>query len=184
MLYDNTTRTLTLDKRDCYCGDGTQNWVGPCPVCDGTGRGPRGGARGCKTCWGGGRKVDQSRTMTCTRCNGDWQRMEDENWTHDAPDEAVLSLPIRVVRSERRMSWVESYIGLGLWSCTDYGRAWEGTDADVIEKVTADLRHVQACKITRKTDDEKVLVLCDELVIALSPQGYSVIGSFHNEMGA
>jgi hypothetical protein len=78
---------------------------------------------------------------------------------------------------------VEAYIGLGLWSCTDYGTAWEqtapaGVDGDgekLIAKVIADETYVQACKVCNKTDDPKVLSLCDAIVIQVHPMGYNVV---------
>lgn len=179
MRYDADTHTLHLGRKDCWCEDGTQNFVGPCPKCDGTGKGPRGGARGCKTCYGSGTKVDPTRTMTCTRCHGEPIGFEVENWCDTAPSEMVQALPHKVTRSDRRQSFLESYIGVGLWSVTDYGRAWEANDAEsLIAHVRAEETHVQATKVARKTDDERVLQVCDGIRIDVHPNGYTVVGYF------
>lgn len=181
MRYDAQTRTLHLGRTDCRCEDGTQNYVGPCPRCDGTGNGPRGGARGCKGCYGSGRKVDPTRTMPCTRCGGDFKDHDEENWTDRVPSEIVQALPHFIVKSRHRQTFVEAYIGVGLWSCTDYGRRWEALEApdatgdDLIAEVIAEETFVQACKVARKTDDPRVLSLCDAIVIQVHPNGYNVV---------
>jgi hypothetical protein len=182
MIHDADARTLTLDFKDCYCDDGTQNGRKDCPTCKGTGCGPRGGKGKCRPCHGSGWLVDTANPVPCQRCKGDWQHSIPENWTDNAPDAVVQALPHKVVRIQRRQTALESLIGIGLWSCTDYGTAWaENDDEALIAKVRADERHVQACKVTRKTDDPQVLALCDGILIDVHPNGYNVVGFFSKE---
>jgi hypothetical protein len=178
---DPTTRLVHLERKDCHCGDGTQNGRGPCPKCKGTGR--RGNGN-CRNCYGSGTIVSTDAPRdTCYACKGNWQSVEEENWCDRIPSDIVQSLPHYVIRSNHRQTFVEAYIGVGLWSCTDYGRAWDSTapgasddegDA-LIASVIDDETYVQATKVCRKTDDPKVLTLCDAIVIQVHPSGYNVV---------
>lgn len=172
---------LVLEPKDCSAcrhypwGPGKQAGKMPCHVCDGTGRGKRGKPQGCRQCFGYGTEPDFDNLVPCAVCKGNYRNAEVESWTDRVPDEVLAALPIRVDRSPRRMSAIETVLGAGLGSCVDYGRAWVKSDAKVIASLSLRhlcLRYVQACNIVRSKDD---LTLCDGLVVALTPQGYSVL---------
>jgi len=179
MRYNPDTHTLTLGRKDCHCGDGTMNGSLACPKCGGSGNGPRGGKRGCRQCYGSGKVYDSSIRVTCQFCNGDWQQHEEENWCDRVDDDVVRGLPFRVTRANREQTFMEAYIGVGLYSVTDYGDAWSRlTDSELTTKVREDINYVQAIKIARKTDDPQTLEVCDEIVIDVHPNGYTVNGVF------
>jgi RecJ-like exonuclease len=179
MKYNTDTHTLTLGRKDCYCGDGTMTGHHTCSTCDGSGDGIRGGKRACKTCYGSGKIYDNSIRVTCNRCNGEWRDYEDENWCDRVDDDLVRGLPFRVTRGDREQTFMEAYIGVGLYSVTDYGDAWSRlTDSELTTKVREDVHYVQATKIARKTDDPDTLEVCDEIVIDVHPNGYTVSGAF------
>lgn len=183
MRYDPINRTLHLEKKNCTgCGysgrPGTESTPLPCSGCKGTGRGPRGGVRGCRKCYGSGKEYDhENRRQPCSVCRGDYVGFTTENFCDNAPAEAIAALPLAVVRQYRDQSWNESYLGLGtVWSCTDYGTAWAGTDEDLVTRVASDLakERVQATKIAVYDRDSDVAYLADSLVIVLTQTGYSV----------
>lgn len=179
MRYDATTHTLHLERKDCHCGDGTQSRRIDCPTCKGTGNGPRGGSKGCRKCYGSGNAYDHDNRVPCQKCGGDYRNADPETICDYAPPGLVQSLPWAVVRQDRAQSFAEAYIGTGLFSCTDYGRAWESpNDLDLIDSIKADERHTQATKIARKTDDPSVYLVATGIVVILTPYGYSPVAYF------
>jgi hypothetical protein len=117
--------------------------------------------------------------VPCTRCNGDYINHSPENWCDYAPAGLVQSLPWAVVRQDRSQSFAEAYLGTGLFSCTDYGTAWDANDdAALIAAIKADERHTQAIKICRKTDDPLVYLVATGIVVILTPNGYSPVAYF------
>ncbi len=182
MRYNADSHTLTLGRKDCYCGDGTMTGHYSCSKCGGTGDGPRGGARGCRSCSGYGKVYDNAIRVTCNRCHGEWRDYKDETWCDQVDDDVVRGLPFRVTRSERPQTFAEAYIGVGLYSVTDYGDAWKRmTDSELTTKVREDIHYVQATKVARKTSDPRTLQVCDEIVIDVHPYGYNVVGVFTSE---
>lgn len=189
MRFDAESRTLTLELRDCrtceYGAGERGQYTGKkvCETCHGTGNGPRGGRRQCRGgCFGGGSVADFDNPITCPNCNGDWASHDSETFCDTAPAEAVAALPIRLVRQDRDSYWVEKYLGLGLFSVTDYGRRWEQDDEVVLAEVTEKVREdrTQATKILRPYErGQQVATLHDELVIVLNRYGYSVVA--HSE---
>jgi hypothetical protein len=180
MLFDLTTRTLTLDVKQCTrCGGrGDQPTHITCPRCNGTQRGPRGGRGGCG-CYGG--KVwDHENRVTCDNCHGNPDGASRETWTDAAPVEAVMSMSLIVIRQDRGGSWNESYLGLGcLWSSVDYGERWEREDdTPLLEEIVEQLRHdrTQACKIIASDYDRDAPTaqVARGLAILLHRNGYSV----------
>jgi hypothetical protein len=179
MRYDAQTHTLHLERKDCSCGDGTQSRRIDCPGCKGTGKGPRGGRNGCRKCYGSGNAWDHDNRVPCTRCNGDYINHDPENWCDKAPAGLVQSLPWAVVRQDRSQSFAEAYLGTGLFSCTDYGTAWDANDdAALIATLKSEERHTQAIKICRKTDDPLVYLVATGIVVILTPNGYSPVAYF------
>jgi len=182
MLFDRKAFTLTRDLTDCdRCRftPGTVATEKPCPKCEGTGNGPRGGARGCRMCHGFGKAYDQEHRSTCPKCHGAPQRVELESWTDHAPAEAVGAMQLRVARQDRDTSWNEQYLGLGcLWSSTDYGKAWDRTDIEVLSDVREQLLNgrTQASKLLAVEYDRDALTLpiVRGLVVVVSRNGYSV----------
>jgi hypothetical protein len=182
MQYDPTTHTLVLGKKDCYCGDGTQNGRKDCPTCKGTGNGPRGGARKCRPCMGSGWLTDPDNPVTHDRCGGAWEAFEDESLYDFVDGDIVRLLPVVVRRLNRGQSFLEAYIGVGLYSATDYGRAWDSDDDEaLIAKVREDYFTVQGTKIARKTADPHIAEMCNHILIDVHPNGYNVVGVFTTE---
>lgn len=182
MLFDPNTYTLTLDLTDCGRCKFTPGTVAteiPCPTCGGSGKGLRGGARGCRKCSGFGRAYDQENRSTCPKCDGKPQRTERESWCDAAPAEAIAALQLRIARQDRDTSWNESYLGLNcLWSTTDYGDAWKRSDLEVLtgvrEKLLGD--RTQATKLLASDYDREAttLPMVRGVVVVVSRNGYSV----------
>ena len=82
------------------------------------------------------------------------------------------------MRFDRGQTWGEAYLGLGsIWSCTDYGAAWEQSDAEVIARVreSFDSGSLQWLTIM---DSERTIT--PRIVVKITRGGYSVIGSMDN----
>lgn len=166
---------LIMGKKDCFCGNGTVHRRVDCDVCKGTGKGIRGGRDGCKNCHGGGRVLTDKDPLVCKTCQGDYKDHRSEDVYDYAPVDILLSIPVRVVHKQRTQSWAEQYIGLGLYSCTDYGRYKDMSDEELIAHVRSgnSFRRTQALNIADKDKDNK---LCDYVAIVTADNGYSVIG--------
>jgi hypothetical protein len=145
-----------------------------CPKCGGTGNGLKGGRNGCKKCYGFGTTYSDTETVTCTACNG--TALVPENNCNTMPDEMYLSLPFKVYRHERSLTYGESLLGWGcVYSCTDYGDAFSASDESVIADVRTHL-YVQLCKVANKENQ-----LCDHVGIFIARNGYSVRGVFRSD---
>lgn len=195
MKYDATTRTLRLEPKDCttcaYGAGGRGEYTGSkiCEVCNGTGRGPRGGRGGCRSCYNG-RQHDFDNPIVCPSCNGTWQGAAMENFCDRPPAEAVESIPMFFIALGRDNTWNENYLGLGtIYSCTDYGTrflTWAGQpDKDAADDVAQALmmearEHFakevpQATKVLKKYErGDKVATLHDALIFVLTQTGYNV----------
>ena len=155
----------------------------PCPGCNGTGRfrpvqrcprydRPQNG-QPCPHC-GATRKYDHhylpsDQEETCVQCAGRGQVLEDR--CDYLPREILSALPIVVVRSDRSITWNESYLGLGcLWSTVDYGRHRTMTD----EELVAGVRNGQhgSTQAIAVVDDQGRLP--PFIAICCSDSGYSV----------
>jgi len=173
--------TLVLEKKDCGRCTHREEWRGtvptekPCPVCDGTGKGPRGGRRGCQNCRGSGTVWDHENRQPCPRCGGDWKDAEDETVYDKMPPEIIQSLDFRVYRDpDRPRTLNEGLLGFGtVCSVTDYGRYKALTDTELIDKIKSGHSiatfGVQALKIVDDT-----LEFPDHIGIFCHSQGYSV----------
>jgi len=179
MKFDPTTRTLTLERKDCRTcthGAGEQGqYTGTkvCPTCKGTGNGPRGGKGKCRDCYGG-KQHDFDNPIVCPTCHGDFKDAALETFTDYCPTEAVDAMPMIFVVLDRDNTWNEEYLGLGtVYSVTDYGDRWRRASKeiqavatrrspglrdleDIAQELMAEAResvgdggHLQACKITK-----------------------------------
>ena len=156
----------------------------PCGTCKGTRRGKRGGLNGCKDCYSG-TECDWDNPIECNGCEGAGEQQE--TLTSYLPVEAFKTLTFKVYIADRGISFNESYIGVGtVWSCGDYGRAWEVVsgedDEEVIQKfihnVLDDASGVQACKITASMQDPTV---CNHVAIIVNRGGYSLRAAFTDD---
>jgi len=186
-------RTVFLESTDCrrcrhYSDlENGRGWIrepiqDDCPNCLGTGRTKKGKGKGqCKWysreshahCYRGKVTVGY-REVLCPECGGDFEGKSLENWTDTVPVEIVSLLPVEVVRSSREHSFIEHNIGVGLFSCTDYGRSSELSDEKLASSVQEEIlrRPPQLCKIVRAKND---LTLRDKIVVLTSRNGYSVL---------
>jgi hypothetical protein len=189
MLFDLTTRTLTLDFKTCTCcyGRGDLPTRTSCRACKGTGNGPRGGRGGCRQCHGNGRAYDHDLRIVCKNCGGEPERKSKETWTDTAPVEAVMSMSLIVIRQDRGGSWNENFLGLGcLWSSVDYGERWKrDDDTPLLEEIVEKLRNdrTQACKIIASDYDRNAPTapVARGLAILLHRNGYSLrVATAHN----
>lgn len=169
---------LILETRPCHCvwgptGPGTQAGRKPCQSCGGTGRGKRGAERGCKSCYGFGTSPDFEKPVTCGNCGGSGNVPESNCDPISTAD--FLSIPMRVIRQDRGQSWNEAHLAVGyLWTCTDYGRAWAGTDEDLLSKIRGtDSPSVQASKVCNEEG-----AVCSYIAVLVHPQGYSLRACF------
>jgi hypothetical protein len=119
----------------------------------------------------GHKQLKTEDTTVCARCDGSSSITEER--TDWLPKELWQGLPFRVIRSLREQSWAERFLGVGCYSCEDYGRAWGMTDGDVVKEVR-EHGSVQACKILASTPESNEVV-ADEIVIDLCPGGYRVV---------
>lgn len=168
---------LILERKDCFCGDGTVAAKLTCPTCKGTGNGARGGRNGCRKCYGSGSAYDQDVRTTCLRCNGDFKDAMREDMCDRISDADWEAFEFRVYRSNRAMTWGEQHLGAGVFSCVDYG-AHRALDDEVLIKEARKSGHVQATKIA----DSATGRVADHIGIFCADQGYSVIAVF--EKGA
>lgn len=60
-----------------------------------------------------------------------------------------------------------------VFTCTDYGRAWRATDAEVVADVLDNSGSHQACKVAQDNG-----TLCDHVAIIVKPGGYAVKAVF------
>lgn len=191
MLYNPATRTLTLARKNCHgCyGSGTTATKISCPTCKGTGRGPRGGRGKCLNCFGSGHSWDHENRAICQRCDGiNPDKHEAEDWTDRVPAEALNALAVEYVTQDRAGTFNEGFLGLGsLWSCTDYGRAWDALTGPngprnvvpFLAKVVKELLDggTQACKLLPKDYDRKsqTQTLPAGVIVQVHRNGYVVI---------
>lgn len=172
---------LILGYLNCSsCSAGTVPSKIDCPKCNGTGNGPRGGKKGCRSCHGFGSAFDHDNRLTCEVCNGNYIDFRDEtpfNFIRLKKND----IEIKVIRDResRIMSWAEQFIGVGLFSCTDYGRHKNMTDDELIESAfkfeEQGYHTTQGIKLVRAKNN---LSICNYLAIVTGDQGYSVIPVF------
>jgi hypothetical protein len=177
-------KQLILERKDCTnCNHGTIPTQIDCDKCNGTGNGPRGGKNGCKKCHGFGRDWDHVNRLTCPVCNGDYIHFKLET-PYDHIHLSKEDIPVKVVRDyvSRTMSFAEQYLGMGLFSCVDYGRSQNQTDEEIIESAfhfeERGTYWTQGIKLVRNKDDLRV---CDAVAVILGDQGYSVMPIFEEE---
>lgn len=143
-------------------------------------------AERCYSCRGDtGTVVRVELSASCSDCSGTgalpmygpghtlsetWERCDNMGKAASAKFAETVRI---VVDRGASFTWGDSYLGLGsLWSCTDYGRAWEGTDEAVIAKIREQLTTGRTQWIN--VIDAGTRVMADTLVIGLSRNGYTV----------
>ena len=164
---------------DCTCMNGKLYGHKPCPKCHGTDRTKGGKGKGrCKACFGG-KVVDNQTLVDCERCHGTGkdQATRYSYIPKELLANMVRDIPIHIHRSNRRPTFTESYLGLGLiGGVTDYGRYKSLTDGELVDKIRAEIvEHRSQCLNYEQKDTGKLLtaahILCHD-------QGYSVVPSF------
>jgi hypothetical protein len=162
---------LILERKNCTnCQEGKVIKPTPCPECNGTGNGKRGGKRQCKKCYGNGKQYSWDNTQTCPQCNGNYISASPEITTDCLPENIFQALDFQVVRIDREANFNELNLGLGcLWSVGDYGAAWAKNDDKALIAEVKSHGHNQACKVIN--DDLKI---CDYIAIVVTRGGYSV----------
>lgn len=159
---------LILEKAKCYICDGTGKKEKRIP-CPNYGKAQKGKA--CPHC-GSTTKNDHHYLDTgiienCYLCNGSGKIAEDRY--SFVPDEIWENLNFYVILSNRVLTNHESLLGIGAFSCVDYGRHKVLTDEQLIENVKKSGKGTQACKFTDK--DLNVF----SMAIITGDQGYSVV---------
>lgn len=120
----------------------------PCLICKGTGRvrhshlcpryGMNQNGKPCLHCGATTKRshhcIPDRQDATCGECGGSLQVPEDR---YDyLPQDILNAIPIIVVRSDRGITWNESYLGLGcLYSVVDYGEHKRLTDEELVAQV-------------------------------------------------
>jgi hypothetical protein len=175
-----TTRVVELERGVKPCvscaGSGLVPSMVPCPT---GGRGPRGGAGGCKVC--GWRTWDHSHhnfdvLVTCSTCDGvNSDRFHDEDiCAHIRYSEFRDLVRWEVVDGDAgdRLSETHQLLGVRgcLVTCTDYGRSWERPVEELLEDVSKPENMTQVTFIVRKDD----MRLCDRIIIYRVANGYFV----------
>lgn len=169
----NPDRSVTLETCECYCMNGKKYGSKPCNKCKGTGRTKGGLGKGkCTTCHGFQTEIDRNTLVNCLTCKG--TNCVPETICDNVPDEWLLSLPVKVFRTDRKMSWGEAYIGCGLYSHIDYGDYKRKTDEQIIADVRRN-KHTQLCKVYTKEKG-----FATGLAVACADHGYSVIPVWSN----
>jgi hypothetical protein len=161
---------LVLERKACTnCKNGHIYGYIVCIACSGSGNGKRGGARGCKQCYGRGQVIASHVLVTCPHCNGNYANAESETYTDCVPDELYKSLTFQVVHMENQeQSWNECHLGIGyLFTVTTFGHKIPPDD-ELVEKVRSH-RMVQACKLVDSAGK-----LASTIAILVKANGYSV----------
>lgn len=140
----------------------------------------------CSFCCGSGQTIRVAVLDTCRSCNGQGQQL---TWDPSRPilppsvdycDSAprqfleawITSVTIIVDRSERPMTWAESFLGsFGLYSVTDYGTAWDSDDGHVIQSFYESITegYTQYTKLL----DPITRRFADAIVIEVMRNGYT-----------
>lgn len=165
---------VVLERKNCWCGDGTKPAGVPCPGCEGTGNGKRGGKGQCKNCFGLGKVYNSGKRVVCDICKGQYENAEPETFCDTIPLSIYTTIPVVVYRTGQPMNFLESLIGMGcLYSCTDYGRAWnDKTDEKLIQEVKIQ-QHTQATKVCKEDG-----TFCNHIGIFVRRTGYTVQAVF------
>jgi len=161
---------LVLERQPCRScwGEQTVPTRKVCPVCKGSRRGPRGGRDGCRNCYDG-RVYDPTDRVPCTLCTDGTEPETRYSWL---PKGELNKLPFGVMRESRSGTWNEEYLGYGfIVSVTDYGRAWNATDEQLLEIVRRQLTE-HPTQGTTISDEE--LNVCPALAVILHYSGFTI----------
>jgi len=178
---------LVLEEKDCGCIKDDRTPPGTrvrrfgykkCTKCKGTGMRGSGRCRECNARDGyfsatnprkAGYVPDYSvveEIQPCDACHGKLVVLE--NRTDNLSLDIIRAIPMRVERMpNREITFNESYLGFGtVYSVVDYGRHKDLSDEEIIAEVKAS-PNKQACNYVLRD------LLCDEIVIVSSNQGFS-----------
>ena len=164
-------KNVILETKPCSCTwRGTPGLVAktvPCPTCNGTGNGPKGGRNGCRKCHGFRTTYSETENVTCSGCNG--TAIVPETTCDGMPAGAFEALQFKVYRQNRGESYNEHLLAHGcVYSMSGSGRSMQTPDADLIAEVKAHGARCQVCKVSEKQ------VMCDHVGIFVNLDGYSV----------
>jgi hypothetical protein len=120
-----------------------------------------------------GHKVIGNRVIDCPICEGKGTRTEDR-FDFDTIG-CWKELHIVIVRSEKPQSLAEAYLGVGLFSLTDYGAYKHKTDEEIVSDIHKD-RSVQFSSYITKENQA-----ADKLIVICNNNGYSVLPNFNKE---
>ena len=161
---------LVYGLEECFCApDGTMAGSKPCRACKGTRRTKGGLGKGeCRHCLNG-TEVDHEARVPCRYgCNG--SHFVQANRCSYMPDAIFASLNFVVYRSERPQTLREKLLGMGVYSCTDYGDHKRMTDDELIAKVKQ-TTSVQATKIVDEHDNvaHHIGIFCNNYGYTVGP---------------
>lgn len=170
---------LVLETRPCSTCNGSlriNEWI-TCSACNGSGKKdptkPKG--RNCPVCGDNASnslirgKVLSIGTGICPCTRTETPGIEAETIYDSAPDSMFQALEFRVYPSNRHQTFAENLLGVGVYSCSDYGRYRNQT----VDELIADVRkhtYVQACKFVHRDD----MTVCDHIGIFCNDSGYTV----------
>ena len=166
-----TNGKLVFARKNCeHCDHGQQPSRITCQTCKGTGRGKRGGRGGCQKCHGLRHIWSNDHPQTCTTCNGNYVNFAEEDQFDTLPDAIWQGFTFKVYRHNRPISGNEAILGLGcVFSCGDYGAAWNANDdAALIADVKRHTHH-QATKVSKEDG-----TIANHIGIFVNRGGYSV----------
>ncbi len=187
MKINRNERTVVLEPtgcRSCHWSPGTEATPIDCHKCHGSGRGARGGARGCKNCNGMGKTWDHENRRPCSVCLGDWKDRSTDGICDAIPEEWKDLVRWTVVRQhDKAIGRWAGLIGVSgaIVTVTDYGRSAESDDDAVLkDALRAVGTRTQAIKVVRGDD----MRLADEVVVLVTSNGYAVLPSWDEEVAA
>ena len=159
---------LIYDTTECSTCTGTGKYT-PFESCPRQNKPQRGVP--CPYC--GGTRIDGHHQIPkpqveCPKCEGSLVEPETR---YDAMPIGILDyIPLKVIHSNRAITFNESWIGTGcLWSTMDYGAHKALSDEKLIAKVREGIHFTQACKVVDKQD-----MLPAFIAILTNDSGYSV----------
>jgi hypothetical protein len=133
----------------------------------------------CEVCGSKNRsdhKVIGSEIVECYTCKGKGMRFEEPT---DFDSKAVWhQIPVIVDRGLREQNLAEAYLGVGLWSTTDYGASQKMSDSELIADIHSKGRFSnQFCSYINQETNE----VAKRIIIRLNRMGYSVIPDYKGE---
>lgn len=146
--------------------------------------------RNCFSC--NGKKVityPEDYLETCWKCQGDGKIVTEAHPGDILPEgigicnhlkkelwsQLFAEMNLKIVRADRKNTFVESFLGVGLYSCTDYGKAWSQSDDEVLKYLRGDIEADSTQWI--KIIDRDSRVIAQSIIVRITRDGYSVVAS-------